>query len=66
MPENDYAHVGLVFFLFGVFCALWAQNTERNAWLWFFLGWLFAPITGLFLLHENSRDRKKRRTYPVR
>jgi hypothetical protein len=47
-----------VFFLFGIFCAHWAQNTGRNAWLWFFLGLLFAPITGLALLVRNSDDLK--------
>jgi len=31
------AAAGAVSFLFGAFCALWAQNTNRNAWLWFFL-----------------------------
>jgi len=25
---------GIILFLFGAFCALWAQNTGRNAWLW--------------------------------
>ena len=33
---DDSGGVGVVLFLFGVFCALWAQNTGRNAWLWFF------------------------------
>lgn len=47
---DDYASVGLVFFLFGIFCAYWAQTTGRNAWLWFFLGLFFASITGLVLL----------------
>jgi hypothetical protein len=47
---------GLVFFLFGIFCAYWAQTTKRNAWLWFFLGLFFAPIAGLVLLYKNSND----------
>jgi hypothetical protein len=55
MMEQDYASVGLVFFLFGIFCAHWAQNTGRSAWLWFFLGLFFAPFTGLFLLAKNSK-----------
>lgn len=50
---------GAAVFLFGVFCALWAQNTGRNAWLWFFLGLLFSVITGLVLLYKNSQDRKR-------
>lgn len=47
---------GPIFFLFGAFCALWAQNTGRNAWLWFFLGGFFSVITVLFLLTKNSND----------
>jgi hypothetical protein len=47
---------GLTFFLFAIFCAYWAQTTRRNAYLWFFLGLFFAPITGLVLLFKNSTD----------
>ncbi|QDU66207.1 hypothetical protein [Engelhardtia mirabilis] len=54
---DDYASTGLVFYLFGLFCAYWAQQTERSAWLWFFLGWFFAPITGIDLLMKNSEGR---------
>lgn len=53
----NYASEGMVFYLFALFCAYWAQCTKRNAWLWFFLGLFFAPITGLFLLYKNSQDR---------
>lgn len=42
--------------LIGCFCALWAQNTKRNAWLWFFMGGCFAPITLIVLLAKNSED----------
>jgi len=55
MGESGYASVALVQFLFGIFCAYWAQTTNRNPWLWFFLGFFFAPITGLVLLNENSK-----------
>ncbi len=48
---------GLVLFLFGVFCALWAQNTGRSAWLWFFLGLFGSLITVIVLLVKNSNDR---------
>lgn len=51
----------LVALLFGGFCALWAQNTQRNAWLWFFMGALFSVITVLVLLSKNSRDRHQPR-----
>jgi cytochrome c-type biogenesis protein CcmH/NrfF len=50
---------GVVVFLFGAFCALWAQNTRRNAWLWFFLGIFFNIITVIVLLWKNSQDRKQ-------
>ncbi len=50
---------GLVSFLFGVFCAYWAQTTKRNAWLWFFLGFFFSVITGLVLLYKNSRSKNE-------
>jgi hypothetical protein len=53
----NYASEGMVFYLFGLFCAYWAQSTSRNAWLWFFLGLFFAPITGLVLLYKNSQGR---------
>ncbi|HXY36464.1 MAG TPA: hypothetical protein VEI07_19670 [Planctomycetaceae bacterium] len=51
---------GAALFLFGAFCALWAQNTGRSAWLWFFLGVLFNVITVLVLLAKNSDDRARR------
>lgn len=50
---------GLLLFLFGAFCALWAQNTDRNAWLWFFFGLFFHVITVLLLLYKHSNDRKR-------
>lgn len=43
------------YFLSGIFCALWAQNTGRNAWLWFFLGVFFNAIILLVLLYKNSK-----------
>ena len=49
---------GAVVFLFGAFCALWAQRTKRNAWLWFFLGLFFNGITVLVLLYKNSKDQR--------
>jgi len=52
---------GLAVFLFGAVCALWAQNTGRNAWLWFFLGMFFSVITVLVLLYKNSGDIDRRR-----
>ena len=49
------SYAGAVF-VSGIVAALWAQNTRRNAWLWFFTGAIFAPITLLVLLYKNSRD----------
>lgn len=54
MGSESYASVGLVFYLFGIFCAYWAQTTGRSAWTWFFVGWFFAPIAGLVLLKKNA------------
>ena len=51
---------GAVVFLFGAFCALWAQNTGRSAWLWFFAGAAFNFLAVLVLLSKNSDDRRKR------
>ena len=57
LKTNDYAPMGLVLFLFGCFCALWAQNTGRNAWFWFFLGLAFSVLTVVVLLINNSREQ---------
>ncbi|MCC5654154.1 hypothetical protein LC609_31125 [Nostoc sp. XA013] len=60
--EGDVRQVGsIAIFCVGAFCALWAQNTGRNAWLWFFLGVFFAPITVIVLLAKNSADRRSQR-----
>jgi hypothetical protein len=48
-------------FVAAVVSALWAQNTGRNAWLWFFLGLLFSVITLLVLLYKNAHDVRTRR-----
>lgn len=46
--------LGPLVFLFGAFCALWAQNSGRNAWLWFFMGVFFNVFTVLALLYKNE------------
>lgn len=56
-PTGQAAGAGSLSFLFGAFCALWAQNTGRNAWLWFFLGLFFNIFAVLALLVRNSDDR---------
>ena len=60
-PIQTHGDNGALVFLFGVFCALWAQNTGRNAWLWFFLGMCFSVITVIVLLSKNSEDLARRR-----
>lgn len=57
--EGSYKSLAGPAFLAGVIAALWAQNSKRNAWLWFFLGVLFVPITLLVLLYLNARDRRR-------
>jgi len=47
---------GALAILFGAFCALWAQNTGRNPWLWFFAGAIFNVITVLILLSKNAKS----------
>jgi hypothetical protein len=56
------AQGGALLVLLGAACALWAQNTGRRAWLWFFLGVFFSVITLLVLLYKNSHDKAR----PVR
>ncbi len=58
--QQDHA-AGATLVLFGAFCALWAQNTNRNAWFWFFMGFCFSVITVLVLLWKNSEDRTNAR-----
>ncbi|QDV37733.1 hypothetical protein [Tautonia plasticadhaerens] len=46
-----------VLLLFAGFCALWAQDTGRNPWLWFILGLIFNAIAVVVLLWKNAQDR---------
>lgn len=55
--SSSAASAGAVSFLFGAFCALWAQNSRRSAWLWFFLGLFFSVFAVIVLLVKNSNDR---------
>ena len=56
LKEERSRYTAFAFFVTGIVCALWAQNTKRNAWLWFFLGAFLAPIAGIVMLHKNYRD----------
>lgn len=55
LMEKDTS--GLVMFAFGVVCALWAQNTGRGPWKWFFFGMLTGPIASVVMLWKNSTDK---------
>lgn len=55
----DLSDIQFVAFLFGAFCALWAQNTGRNPWLWFFLGLFLSVITVIVLLVKNAGEKGK-------
>jgi hypothetical protein len=57
-PSPAAATGGAVSFLFCAFCALWAQNTGRSPWLWFFFGSILTVIAAIVLLIKNSGDRK--------
>lgn len=59
--SDNYASIGFVTFLFGIFCAYWAQMTKRNAWLWFFFGLILAPIAGVVLVVKNRDELKRNR-----
>lgn len=54
---EESAGVAIAFLLCGAFCALWAQNTKRNAWLWFFVGLFFNVIAVFVVLFKNAYDR---------
>jgi len=54
----DRSAMAFAAFVCAAFCALWAQQTGRNATLWFLLGALFTVFTLLVLLRKNSDDKK--------
>jgi outer membrane murein-binding lipoprotein Lpp len=55
---RNKADPAIAFFLFAIFCAWWAQHTNRDPWVWFFLGLFFNIITGLVLLSKNAEDKR--------
>ena len=58
---NHFGSAGSVAFLFGAFCALWAQNTRRGPWLWFFLGLFFSVFAVIAVLVKNRSDQRAAR-----
>ncbi|HYH78762.1 MAG TPA: hypothetical protein VEX86_03175 [Longimicrobium sp.] len=55
---EDTGNYGFVLFLFGAFCALWAQNTGRSPWLWFLGGVFLNVLVVIVLLIKNANDRR--------
>lgn len=49
------ASIGALSFLFGAFCALWAQNNRRNALGWFFAGLFLSVFAVMFVLYLNRK-----------
>lgn len=54
--KTNRESLGAVALLFGAFCALWAQNTRRNPWVWFFAGAIFNVFAVFVVLVKNSED----------
>lgn len=61
--NRNVGGMAAVAILFGAFCALWAQNTGRRTWLWFFLGLFFNVVSIFFLLTKNADDKFDRREF---
>jgi hypothetical protein len=59
---HDESGIFFMLILYGAFCALWAQNTGRSAWQWFFAGLFLNVLTIMILLSKNAEDRRKRET----
>ena len=58
VSSQNQEGAGVAVFVCAAFLALWAQNTGRNAWLWFFLGLFFSVIMIFVMLYKNSNDKK--------
>ena len=43
------------------FCALWAQNTGRNWWLWFFFGLFLSFFAVFVMLYKNAKYFRARK-----
>jgi len=48
--ENTFATFGLTSFCFGVFCAYWAKQTDRDVLVWLLFGMFLTPFAGLFIV----------------
>jgi len=52
--EDNAAAGGVGLFVSGILCALWAQYTQRSAWLWFFFGLILAPVALIVMVWKNA------------
>ena len=52
-----------ILFLFGAFCAIWAQNTARNPLLWFAVGACFNLVTVAIILRKNAKTHRRKKRY---
>jgi hypothetical protein len=59
LEQQLHSATGGAMFLSGVICALWAQQTRRNPWLWFFLGCFLTVLALILVLSKNAEDKKK-------
>lgn len=56
--EDDVAAAGVGLLGSGILCALWAQFTERSAWLWFFFGVFLCPVALIVMAWKNAEGLK--------
>ena len=59
IEANGRDAASFTLFCFGVVCALWAQNTGRGSWRWFFFGLLLGPLAAIVMLVKNSNDKSR-------
>jgi hypothetical protein len=57
--NTGYASLGIVLFLCGAFCALWAQDSGRRPWFWFVMGFILPLLTVIALLIRNAEDIRR-------
>ena len=44
----------------GIMAAIWASRTDRSTLIWFFFGWILAPLACIVALIRNAEDLKKK------
>ena len=58
---RNFINLVCIMFLFGAFCAIWAQNTARNPMLWFLAGACFTFVTVGLILRKNAKIQRRKR-----